>query len=40
MSSPDFKKRVLTDEGLYLIASEVPALADLRGARPWNLDKL
>ncbi|CAN96693.1 hypothetical protein predicted by Glimmer/Critica [Sorangium cellulosum So ce56] len=40
MSSPDFKKRVLTDEDLALIASEIPALADLRGVRPWNRDKL
>ncbi|WP_437477838.1 hypothetical protein WME75_29060 [Sorangium sp. So ce1014] len=40
MSSPDFKKRVLTDEDLSLIASEIPALADLRGVRPWNRDKL
>lgn len=40
MSSPDFKKRVLSAEDLSLIASEVPALADLRGVRPWNRDKL
>ncbi|WP_437762197.1 hypothetical protein WME77_29420 [Sorangium sp. So ce764] len=40
MSSPDFKKRVLTAENLSLIASEIPALADLRGVRPWNRDKL
>jgi hypothetical protein len=40
MSGPDFKKRVLTDEDLSLIASEVPALADLRGVRPWSRDKL
>lgn len=40
MSHPDFKKRMLTDEDLSLIASEVPALRDLRGVRPWNRDKL
>ncbi|WP_438035462.1 hypothetical protein [Sorangium sp. So ce204] len=40
MSSPDFKKRVLSDDDLSLIASEVPALAELRGVRPWNRDKL
>ncbi|WP_437597594.1 hypothetical protein WMF28_33490 [Sorangium sp. So ce590] len=40
MSGPDFKKRVLSDEDLSLIASDVPALADLRGVRPWNRDKL
>lgn len=40
MSHPDFKKRVLTADDLSLIASEVPALADLRGVRPWNRDKL
>jgi hypothetical protein len=40
MSSPDFKKRVLTAEDLSLIASEVPALRDFRGVRPWNRDKL
>ncbi|WP_437763871.1 hypothetical protein WMF27_38625 [Sorangium sp. So ce281] len=33
-------RRVLTEEDLSLIASEVPALADLRGVRPWNRDKL
>ncbi|WP_438035313.1 hypothetical protein [Sorangium sp. So ce204] len=40
MSSPDFKKRVLSDDDLSLIASEIPALADFRGVRPWNRDKL
>jgi hypothetical protein len=40
MSSPDFKKRVLSADDLSLIASEVPALANLRGVRPWNRDKL
>ncbi|WP_441289356.1 hypothetical protein ACSRUE_00795 [Sorangium sp. KYC3313] len=40
MSSPDFKKRVLTDEDLSLITSKIPALAELRGVRPWNRDKL
>ncbi|WP_437649446.1 hypothetical protein [Sorangium sp. So ce362] len=40
MSSPDFRKRVLSDDDLSLIASEVPALAELRGVRPWNRDKL
>jgi hypothetical protein len=40
MSSPDFKKRVLTDEDLSLIASEVPVLCDFPGVRPWNRDKL
>ncbi|WP_437648092.1 hypothetical protein [Sorangium sp. So ce362] len=40
MSSPDFKKRVLTDEDLSLIASEVPALLDFPGVRPWNRSRL
>ncbi|CAN92989.1 hypothetical protein sce2830 [Sorangium cellulosum So ce56] len=40
MSSPDFKKRVLTADDLSLIASEIPALAELRGVHPWNRDKL
>lgn len=40
MSSSDFKKRVLTVEDLSLIASEAPALAEFRGVRPWNRDKL
>ncbi|WP_437971481.1 hypothetical protein WMF04_20190 [Sorangium sp. So ce260] len=40
MSGPDFKKRVLSADDLSFIASEVPALADLRGVRPWSRDKL
>lgn len=40
MSGPGFRKRVLSDEDLSLIASEIPALADFRGVRPWNRDKL
>ncbi|WP_437905176.1 hypothetical protein WME95_43860 [Sorangium sp. So ce327] len=40
MSGPDFRKRVLTADDLSLIASEVPALADFPGVRPWNRDKL
>ncbi|WP_437984265.1 hypothetical protein [Sorangium sp. So ce117] len=40
MSGPDFKKRVLTADDLSLIASEIPALCDFPGVRPWNRDKL
>ncbi|WP_437746253.1 hypothetical protein WMF39_15255 [Sorangium sp. So ce1504] len=40
MSGPGFKKRVLSDDDLSLIASEIPALADFRGVRPWSRDKL
>ncbi|WP_437490603.1 hypothetical protein WME75_13995 [Sorangium sp. So ce1014] len=40
MSSPDFKKRVLADEDLSLIASEVPALADFPGVSPWNRSRI
>ncbi|WP_437333523.1 hypothetical protein [Sorangium sp. So ce394] len=40
MSHPDYKKRVLSDEGLSLVTGGVRALADLSGVRPWNRDKL
>ncbi|WP_438036203.1 hypothetical protein [Sorangium sp. So ce204] len=40
MSGPDYRKRVLSADDLSLIASEVPALCDFPGVRPWNRDKL
>lgn len=40
MSSLDYKKRVLSDEDLTLIAGGVRALADLPGACSWNRDRL